>query len=166
VVKWLPHTGQAPPLTSDEIEAVLTENHYARICTHNPDGTIHAAPVAYRYINGQLLIMSLIKSRKTKNLERNNDVTVLIDAPNPIRGILIYGKAEIDYDNIYEQIFTINESSPGFQGMPREKLERITKAYADTWKSVILKVTPRHIITFDYAKDEAWNNFLKTYLHE
>jgi hypothetical protein len=162
----LSHTGQAPPLTSEEIELVLKENHYARICTHNRDGTIHAAPVAHRYINGQILIMSFIKSRKTRNIERNNDATVLVDTPNPIRGILIYGKAEIDHDNVYEQGFTINEVSPAFDGMPREKLERITKAYVDTWKSVILKVTPKHIITFDYAKDEAWNNFLKTYLQE
>ena len=162
----LSYTGQAPPLTGEETESVLKENHYARICTHNQDGTIHAMPVAYRYMNGQILIMSFIKSRKTRNIKRDNDVTVLIDTPNPIRGILIYGKAEIDYDNVYEQELAINEASPAFQGMPREKLERITKFYVDTWKSVILKVTPKRIITFDFSKDEAWNNFLKTYLRE
>jgi hypothetical protein len=48
--------------------------------------------------------------------------------------------------------------------MPKEKLERITKAYVDTWKSAIVKVTPKHIVTFDYSKDEMFNNFLKTYL--
>ena len=106
------YTGQSPPLTSEEIESMLKENHYARICTHNKDGTIHAMPVAYRYINGQILIMSLIKSRKNKNIKRNNDVTVLVDTLNPVRGILIYGKAEIDYDNVYEQELTINETSP------------------------------------------------------
>jgi general stress protein 26 len=164
VVIRLSHTGQAPPLTSEEIESILKENHYARICTHNRDGTIHAMPVAYRYINDQILIMSLIKSRKTRNIERNNDITVLVDTPNPFRGILIYEKAEIDYDNVYEQELTINETSPAFYGMPKEKLERITKAYVDTFKSVIVKVTPKHIITFDYSKDEVWNNFLKTYL--
>ena len=66
---------------------MLKENHYARICTHNKDGTIHAMPVAYRYINGQILIMSLIKSRKNKNIKRNNNVTVLVDTLNPVRGI-------------------------------------------------------------------------------
>jgi hypothetical protein len=162
----LSYTGQAPPLTSEEIESVLKENHYARICTHNKDGTIHAMPVAYRYVNGQVLIMSFIKSRKTKNIERNNDVTVLVDTPDPLRGILIYGEAEIDYDNVYEQTLAINEASPAFSSMPREKLERVSKACVDTWKSVIVKVTPKRMVTFDYAKDEAWNNFLKTYLQE
>ena len=163
----MPSTGQAPPLTSEEIESMLKENHYARICTHNRDGTIHAVPLAYRYVNGQILMMSLAKSRKTRNIERNNDVTVLVDILTPvIRGILIYGTAEIDRKNIYEQTLTINEASPAFVNMPREKLERITKAYVDMWKFVILKITPKQIVTFNYAKDEAWNNFLKTYFYE
>jgi general stress protein 26 len=162
----LSYTGQAPPLTGEEIESMLKENHYARICTHNKDGTIHAVPVAYGYINGQILIMSLIKSRKNKNIERNSDVTVLVDTLNPLRGILIYGKAEIDYDNVYEQVLKINETSPAFYGMPKEKLQRITQAYLDAFKSVIVKITPKHITTFDYTKDDVWNNFLKTYLQE
>jgi len=145
---------------------MLKGNHYLRICTHNRDGTIHAMPVAYRYLNGQILIMSLIKSRKTRNIETSNDVTVLVDTPDPLRGILIYGKAEIDYDNVYEQALRINETSPAFMGLPKEKLERITKACVDTFKSVIVRVTPKHFITFDYSKDEVWNNFVKTYLQE
>jgi nitroimidazol reductase NimA-like FMN-containing flavoprotein (pyridoxamine 5'-phosphate oxidase superfamily) len=166
VVIRLSRTDQAPPLTSEETESMLKENHYARICTHNLDGTIHAMPVAYRYLSGRILIMSFVRSRKTRNIERNNDVTVLVDTPNPFRGILIYGKAEVDYDNVYEQELAINEASPAFQGMSREKLERITRFYVNTWKSAILKVTPKRIITFDYSKDEAWNNFLRTYLQE
>jgi hypothetical protein len=145
---------------------MLKENHYARICTHNKDGTIHAMPVAYRYMNGQIVIMSLIKSRKNRNIERNNDVTVLVDTPDPLRGILIYGSAEIDYDNVYEQALTITETSPAFIGMPKEKFQRVTKAYVDTFKSVIVKITPKHITTFDYTKDDTWQNFLKTYLQE
>ena len=162
----LSYAGQAPPLTSEEIETMLKENHYARICTHNRDGTTHAVPVAYGYINGQILILSLFKSRKNKNIKRNNDVTVLIDTLDPLRGILIYGKAEIDCDNVYEQALGINETSPAFHGMPKEKLQRVTKAYVDTWKNVILKITPKHITTFDYTKDEAWNNFVKAYLQK
>lgn len=146
---------------------MLKETHYARICTHNKDGTIHAVPVAYGYINGQILMMSYVNSRKNKNIERNNDVTMLIGTLNPVtRGILIYGKAEIDNDNVYEKVLAVNELSPAFQGMPKEKLERITRAYVDMFKLVIVKITPKRITTFDYAKDEIWNNFVKTYLQE
>jgi hypothetical protein len=162
----LPSTGQAPPLNSEEIESMLEENHYLRICTHNRDGTIHAMPVAYRYLNGKILIMSLINSRKNRNIERNNDVTVLVDTMDPLRGILIYGLAEMDYDNVYEQVLTINETSPAFSGMPREKLERVTRAYVDAYKLAIVKIMPRRIVTFDFTKDEVWDNFVKTYLQD
>jgi nitroimidazol reductase NimA-like FMN-containing flavoprotein (pyridoxamine 5'-phosphate oxidase superfamily) len=96
----LSYTGQTPPLTSEEIESTLRENHIARICTHNKDGTIHAAPVSYIYINGQILVLSITESRKTRNIKRNNDITVLVDTQNPLRGILIYGRAEIDYESL------------------------------------------------------------------
>ena len=158
----LPSTGQAPPLTGEEIESMLKENHYARICTHNKDGTIHAIPVAYRYINGQILIMSLDKSRKNRNIERNNDVTVLVDEVNTLRGIQILGTAEIDYDNIYEQAPTVLETARPVLGVPKEKLERIAKAYVDTFKLVILRITPKHIESFDYSKYELWNDWGKT----
>jgi len=164
VVTRLSQTGQAPPLTSEEIESMLRENQYVRICTHNKDGTIHATPVAYRYINGQIEIMSITKSRKNRNIERNNDVTLLIDTLDPLRGILIYGTAEIDHDNVYEQSVSVMETF--FHGMPKEKVRRITKAYLDAFESVIVKITPKHITTFDYTKDVAWQNFLKTYLQE
>jgi len=145
---------------------MLKENRIARICTHNKDGTIHAMPVAYGYVNGQILIISIAKSRKNRNIERNNDVTVLIDTQTPLRGILIYGKAEIDNDNVYEQAVSVLEGAAEMRGMPKEKVQRITQAYLDAFKSVIVKITPKHMTTFDYTKDEAWQNFLKTYLQE
>jgi nitroimidazol reductase NimA-like FMN-containing flavoprotein (pyridoxamine 5'-phosphate oxidase superfamily) len=160
----LSYTGQTPPLTSEEIESTLKENHIARICTHNKDGTIHAAPVSYIYINGQILVLSITESRKTRNIKRNNDITVLVDTQNPLRGILIYGRAEIDYDKVYEQAASVIEGTMG--NMPKEKLQRVTKAYLDTFKSVVVKITPKHIVTFDITKDGAWDNFLKTYLKE
>jgi hypothetical protein len=162
----LSYTGQAPPLTSQEIESMLKEARYARICTHNKDGTIHAMPVAYRYMNGQILIISIAKSRKNRNILRNNDVSVLIDTLDPLRGILIYGKAEIDYDNVLEQAAPVMEGAVEMRGMPKEKVQRITKAYLDAFKSAIVKITPKHITTFDYTKDDVWQNFLKTYIQE
>ena len=143
---------------------MLKGNRTARICTQKQDGTINATPVSYRYINGQILTLTNIKSQKVKNIEQNNDVTVLIDTLDPLRGILIYGTAEIDHSNVYEQSVSVMETF--FHGMAKEKVQRITKAYLDAFQSVIVKITPKHITTFDYTKDVAWQNFLKTYLQE
>jgi len=158
----LSYTGQAPPLTSEEIESLLKENNTARICTHNKDGTIHAIPVSYRYMNGQILVLSITKSRKTRNIKRNNSVTVLIDNRNA-QGILIYGKARLEYDNICPTAVSVWETA--FRA-PRDKVERLVRAYLDKVKFVVVRITPQRIVTFDYTKDDVYNNLVKTYLQE
>ena len=154
------YTGQAPPLTNEEIESLLKENNVARICTHNKNGTIHATPVSYRYMNGQIVLLSYAVSQKTKNIKRNNDVTVLVDTGSA-QGILIYGKAELEYDNVYQTALKVWESS---YRAPRDKLERFIQAALDKVKMVIVKVTPKRIITFYYNKDNVYSDLVKTYL--
>ena len=157
------YTGQAPPLTSDEIASFLRENNIARICTHNEDGTIHAIPVSYCYINGQIVIGSIASSRKTRNVKRNNSVSVLIDSEKE-QGILIYGKAKVEYDNVCQTALSVWEKA--YSQAPRDKVERLVKAYLDTVKYVIIRITPRHVVTFDIGKDDVYNNLVRTYLQE
>jgi general stress protein 26 len=158
----LSYTGQAPPLTSEEVESLLKENSTARICTHNKDGTIHAIPVTYRYMNGQIVIGSIASSRKTRNIKRNDNVTVLIDNEKA-QGILIYGKAKVEYDNVYQTALSVWEK---IIHAPRDKVERLVKAYLDTVEYAIVKITPQHIVTFDTTKDDVYNNLVKSHLQE
>jgi len=158
----LSYNGKASPLTSEDIESMLKKNYRARICTHNKDGTIHAAPVSYMYMNGQIVIGSIASSRKTRNIRRNNNVTVLIDNEKA-QGILIYGKAKVEYDNVYQTALSVWEKEIDAQ---RDKVERFVKAYLDTVKYAIIRITPQHIVTFDTTKDEVYNNLVKTYLQE
>jgi nitroimidazol reductase NimA-like FMN-containing flavoprotein (pyridoxamine 5'-phosphate oxidase superfamily) len=158
----LSYTGQAPPLTNEETETILKENTIARICTHNKDGTIHATAVNYAYMNGQIVIGSILSSRKTRNIKRNDNVTVLIDNEKA-QGILIYGKAKVEYDNVYQTALSVWEKTIHAQ---RDKVERLVKAYLDTVKYAIIRITPQHIVTFDTTKDEIFNNLIKTYIKE
>ncbi|HVO36556.1 MAG TPA: pyridoxamine 5'-phosphate oxidase family protein [Candidatus Acidoferrum sp.] len=158
----MPYSGQPPALTTEEIESLLNENSTARICTHNKDGTIHAAPVSYRYINGQIVVGSIAPSRKTRNIKRNNNVTVLIDNEKA-QGILIYGKAKVEYDNIYQTALLVWEKAIH---APRDRLERFVRAYLDAVEYVIIRITPQHTATFDAMKDGVWINLVKTYLQE
>jgi nitroimidazol reductase NimA-like FMN-containing flavoprotein (pyridoxamine 5'-phosphate oxidase superfamily) len=161
-VDRLSYTGQAPPLNNEEIESLLKDNNTARICTHNKDGTIHAIPVNYRYINGQIVIGSIASSRKTRNIKHNKNVTVLIDNEKG-QGIVIYGKAKVEYDNVYQTALSVWEKA--FQA-PRDKVERLVKAYLDKVEYVIIRITPQHTVTFDITKDDVYNNLVKTYLKE
>jgi nitroimidazol reductase NimA-like FMN-containing flavoprotein (pyridoxamine 5'-phosphate oxidase superfamily) len=156
------YTGQPPPLTSEGIESLLEENSTARICTYNKDGTIHAIPVSYRYIDGQVVIGSIASSRKTRNIERNNNVTVLIDNEKA-QGIIIYGKAKVEYDNVYQTALSVWEKALHASG---DRLERFVKAYLDKVKYVIIKITPQHVVTFDATKEDVYNSLVRTYLQE
>jgi len=127
----LSYTGQAPPLTNEETESLLKENNIARICSHNKDGTIHAAPVSYIYMNAQIVIGSIASSRKTRNIRRNNDVTVLIDTEHG-QGILIYGKAELDYENVDQLAVLVWEKA--LPTYPKDKVEGLVQAYLDRVK--------------------------------
>ena len=89
------HT-QPPPFTEGEIESVLKQARVARLCSVNKDGTIHAVPVSYRYENRKITVITPTRSRKARNIRRNQNVTLLIDISKRDtwpKGVIIYGKA-------------------------------------------------------------------------
>src|SRR5713101_6963766 len=88
---------QAPSLTTEAIEHLLTEARTARFCSFNKDGTIHATPVWFKYEKGHILITTPESSRKARNVRRNNTVTVLVDVPGALaKGVTVYGKATFE----------------------------------------------------------------------
>ena len=94
---------QSPPLSPDEVLEFLNYVTVARVCTHNKDGTIHAAPVWFFYEGGKLIFGTPEHSVKATNIRRDNHVTILVDYEGPpTRGVIIYGEAEISDENIDE----------------------------------------------------------------
>jgi nitroimidazol reductase NimA-like FMN-containing flavoprotein (pyridoxamine 5'-phosphate oxidase superfamily) len=74
----LPYT-QSLRLTDEEIESFLKKAIVARFCSVNADGTIHAVPVWYSYLEGDFVVATPVASRKARNVRRNGNVTLLID---------------------------------------------------------------------------------------
>ena len=92
---------QKPPFTQDELVAFLNEAPIARLSSLNPDGTIHIAAVYFKYDNGDILIGTQDITHKVNNIKHNPNVTVLIDSQDyPFRGVLIYGEAVLDYEDV------------------------------------------------------------------
>ncbi|MBN8637706.1 MAG: pyridoxamine 5'-phosphate oxidase family protein [Anaerolineae bacterium] len=141
---------QLPPLTDEEIAAFLNQAVFARIGTLNEDGTIHMTPILFKYENGQILMPTQDVSRKVKNIKHNHQVSVLIDTTSfPFKGVLIYGTAELDYDNVVEKRTAIFE---------RTRSHEEALAYAEQlsaqWNCVIIRVTPTRIVSFDYTEEK------------
>jgi len=138
-----------PPLTQDEIESFLNQPLIAKLCSFNEDGTIHASLVYYKHENGLIWMAIQDISHKVRNIKRNNKVTVLIDSQEPpFKCVLIYGKAELDYEDVNQKRIIILDKY-----MPRDKAQELTQDLAHVWKPVIICVFPERIILFDYAKE-------------
>ncbi|KKN34896.1 hypothetical protein LCGC14_0789120 [marine sediment metagenome] len=151
---------QSPHLTEKEIDDFLNSAKIARICTHNKDGTIHAVPVWFNYDKGEIIIGTPKASRRARNLRRNNNVTVLIDeVGSPTRGVIIYGKANMD-DKIMDQ----DAHSIFSRYMSQEEARGYWKGLSELteWMKVIVK--PIHIASFDYGKDTQYLEATKKYI--
>ncbi|MBK9941590.1 MAG: pyridoxamine 5'-phosphate oxidase family protein [Kouleothrix sp.] len=139
---------QMPPFTHDELTAFLEEAPIARLSSLNPDGTIHMAACYFRYENGAILLGTQDMTHKVQNIKHSPKVTLLIDnqAP-PWKGVLIYGEAELDYDDVVAKRVAIFE-----RYMPAENARRLAAGLANTYTPVIIRITPTRISSYDYSK--------------
>jgi len=139
---------QAPTMTDEEVSSFFEEALFARLSTINEDGTVHIAPVFFKYQDGEIRIATQDPSRKIRNIKRNNNVSVLIDVSDvPFRGALIYGTAELDYEDVITKRISIFERTRS-----RKEAEDYARKLSDKWKCVIVRITPQRIASFDYSK--------------
>jgi nitroimidazol reductase NimA-like FMN-containing flavoprotein (pyridoxamine 5'-phosphate oxidase superfamily) len=142
---------QVPAMTEEELVAYFDQTLFARLGTMNEDGTIHMAPIYFNYEDGQILMATQEPSRKIRNIKRNNQVTVLIDTTDlPFKGVLIYGTAELDYEDVIAKRVAIFQRRP-WQPSPEDG-EAYARKLAEKWPCAIIRVTPQRIVSFDYAK--------------
>jgi hypothetical protein len=132
-------------LEKDELESILEESRIARICCFNEDGTIHATPVWYKYMNGKIVFLTPDHSRKARNIKRNKNVTILIDLVKPARGVMIYGTADLDYGDVLPTAISICEKY-----MSKDKAKSFAEMLAEKVMDLIVTVKPERMITFHF----------------
>lgn len=139
---------QLPGMNEEELAAFLEQAQFARLGTLNEDGTIHIAPIFFIYLDGQILMATQEPSRKIRNIKHHNKVTVLIDKTEvPFKGVLIYGTAELDYEDVFEKRVAIFK-----RRLSQEEAETYASRLINKWKCVIIRVTLDRVASFDYAK--------------
>ncbi len=139
---------QPPPLTDEETAALLVAMPVARLATHNPDGTIQVVPVVFEYVDGDILIGTQAITRKVVNVRRDPNVTVLVDDPvMPAKGVMIYGTATLDTDDLLAKRVDILARS-----MPREQAEGMVAALAAGYEPAVIRIRPTKMVSWDYAK--------------
>ena len=85
------------------------------------------------------------RSRKARNVKHNKNVTILIDTVNPINGVMIYGTAELDDNDVLATAISINEKY-----LPKDK----AKSYAEgSFRSGLdrkVTIKPKRMTTFHF----------------
>ncbi|MEM9562925.1 MAG: PPOX class F420-dependent oxidoreductase [Actinomycetota bacterium] len=140
---------QMPPLDEAEVDELLAGPHLARLSTINPDGTPHTMPIWYEWRDGQIHVSTQANQRKVANMARDPRVTVLVDTSDfPYRGVMIYGEAELDYDDAAAKRVSILERYVG----GRDRAVAAADGLAAKWDPVVAHITPTRMISFDYTK--------------
>jgi PPOX class probable F420-dependent enzyme len=83
---------------SDAIVRQLLDGRYvASFATENPDGSIHMVAVWYWFDGSRVFVATSSRSRKARNLQSNQKVSLMIDARDPAAscGVNIAGTAQI-----------------------------------------------------------------------
>lgn len=89
-------------LTPEELEAFLAETtRWIALSTLDPDGYPHTVPMGYFRYEGDFYMGSKHPTRKTRNIERNPRVSLLLEngrGKPELIGVLMQGQAEVIVD--------------------------------------------------------------------
>jgi hypothetical protein len=137
-----------PPLTDEEVVSLLQAVPIARLATHNPDGSIHLVPMLFKYVDGVIVLGTQAITRKIKNIERDPNVTVLVDIEEmPAKGAMIYGTATLDTDDLVAERVEIFDRT-----MPHEAAQGFANSLAAQFEPAVIRVVPKKIVSWDYSK--------------
>lgn len=139
-----------PPLTNDETDSFLSEPRIAVISTHNEDGSIHSAPVWYKYEpeTNEILFGTQNITRKIKNIKKNSNVSVYVGKDQmPAKAVLLYGTATLDYENVVEKRIDIFSNY-----VPLDSARMYAESAASKYTPVIVRIKIDEKVSFDYAK--------------
>ena len=139
---------QAQPMTDDEISGFLAQSLIAKLCTYNRDGTIHIAPVWFKYENGEMVLGTQELTQKVKNIKRDDRVSILVDTTEPrLKGVIFYGNAELMTENVIPIRISIFKKY-----IDPENASEFAENLAKKWKPIIIRIKPKRVISFDYGK--------------
>ena len=132
------------------MERFLAAGRIAHLVTLRPDGSPHAAPVWYEYVDGVFLVWTSRRFRKVKNIEGDARAVVSIASEDqPYR----YVVAECDVTVSGEDVWDIGMSiATRYEGA--EGAAAFLAQYYEAGQSVVLRLTPRRTMSWS-DEDEA-----------
>jgi hypothetical protein len=134
-----------------ERDEFLASERTCRVASIGRDGSPHVTPLWFAWDGTSLWLTSIVRSQRWSDLQRDNRVSVIVDAGGPfteLRGVELRGVAKV----VGEVPRT---------GSPLPELEVPEQLFADKYaggrmhhdgRHAWLKVTPTKIVSWDFRK--------------
>ncbi len=141
-------------LTPDEQRRYLDEAHTMILGTNGPKGHPQLTAMWFVHDGPETIWMTTFaKSQKTKNIERDPRVTLLVESGRSypeLKGLMITAKAEIirDTERVLDMLERVNVKYNGLE--PSPALRDALRGQAS--KRILLKLTPVKTASWDHAK--------------
>ena len=138
-------------MSPKERDEFLANERTCRVASIGRDGSPHVTPLWFAWDGTSLWLTSIVRSQRWSDLQRDNRVSVIVDAGGPfteLRGVELRGAAEV----VGEVPRT---------GAPLPELEPPEQLFADKYaggqmhhdgRHAWLKVTPTKIVSWDFRK--------------
>ncbi len=140
-------------MTDNEVAAFLGEPHLCTIGTIGPKreggtpNTVHLVAMNYGFIDGAPAFWTYKKAQKTKNLERDPSISMLVDTGvhyAELRGVSIQGRGEILHDE--DAVMALADSlAERYGGLPED-------ARASAPKRAVVRVLADKTMSWDHTK--------------
>ena len=88
-------------MSDAEVAQFLREGHTMSVATNGRDGYPHLVAMWYGFLDGKPAFWTYARSQKTRNLERDNRITCMIEdgkSYDQLRGVMLAGRATIFRD--------------------------------------------------------------------
>jgi hypothetical protein len=138
-------------MSQAERDDFLASERTCRVASIGRDGAPHVTPLWFAWDGAALWLTSIVRSQRWTDLQRDNRVSVIVDAGGPfteLRGVELRGVAEV----VGEVPRT---------GAPVPELEAPERLFADKYaggrlhhdaRHAWLKVTPTKVVSWDFHK--------------
>jgi len=136
-------------LSAEEANAFLDSRPgWIILTTIGRDGYPHTVPIGYFRIGDDIYLGCNHPTQKTRNIERNPSVSLLVESGSSMRdikGLMIQGDAELITDP--EERLRLAREAARLRGVPED--QRPSEVQPG---SAYIRIAARHAISWDYAK--------------
>lgn len=143
-------------MSDQEIRDFMTEQQTIIINSIGTDGVPHPMPMWFGVEDdGSVVMTTFTKSQKIRNLERDPRCSLLVEDGSEyskLRGVVIYGKAELipDTDAVTDILVNVSSRSLAGDDVDRKALRSAVRKTAE--KRTGIRVRPEKVISWDHRK--------------